>query len=102
MTAARSPWSPRATECRKLSSNSVRDPAEPAATTGRSASRSTTQDDVDAVTQQPGSFVEAVLREPRGAVTDHERIQDGALRRRASARQFQRDRLAQRQPAEAA
>ena len=83
----------------QTSSNRVRDPADPATTTDDPPVVDT-QDDVDAVAAKPGSLVEPVLGAARRS-HDHERLQDGSLRRCASARKFQQDRLAQRQPAEA-
>ena len=83
----------------QTSSNRVRDPADSATTTDDPPVVDT-QDDVDAVPAKPGSLVEPVLGAARRS-HDHERLQDGSLRRCASARQLQQDRLAQRQPAEA-
>jgi hypothetical protein len=82
----------------QTSSNRVGDAADSVATTDDPPVVDT-QDDVDAVPAQPGSLVEPVL----GAAWrshDHERVQDRSLRRCASARQLQQDRLVQRQPAE--
>jgi hypothetical protein len=62
----------------------VRDAAE-TATTADGAPRGDLQDDVDPVTAQPRTFVEAVRRPPRPS-RDGDQVQDGALRRGATER----------------
>ena len=59
------------------------------------------QDDVDAVTAQPGALVEAVAW-PAAAAAPSRRLEHGALRRRAPERQLEQHRLAKAEPAEAA
>ena len=51
--------------------------------------------DVDAVAAKPRAFVEAVLR-PRRQLHDDERVEDGALRRRAAEVQLELCRLVDR------
>ena len=67
----------------QTSSNRVRDPADSATTTD-DPPLVDTQDDVHTVPAQPGSLVEPVLGSARRS-HDHERLQDGSLRRCASA-----------------
>src|SRR5512133_2466566 len=53
------------------------------------------QDDMDAVTPQPGALVEAVARSAR-LLHDREDREDGALGRRPSAAELEQDRLVHR------